>query len=105
MATYDQLISRVNRGDKSILNDPAVSKVKNGIGNTPLHWAALKWEDALKHPDISRVQNNFGDTPLHWAASRWESAAYHQEVRKVRNHQGELPCLLIPNNGVKDGNL
>lgn len=86
-----KLLQRAINRDVTVLQDPNVSKVKNEEGYTPLHYAAMYFEEAVNHPDSSKVKNKWGNTPLHHAAERFEAAIYHPDFDKVKNNYGDTP--------------
>jgi len=89
--SFDNLVSRVWGGDKTVLNHPDIAKVKNNEGNTPLHYAARHFKEALNHPDVAKVKNDRGSTPLHHAAYYFKDALKHPDVSKVKNDVGDTP--------------
>ena len=91
--TDDQIWKKTKDGDSSILSDSRVSTLRNGVGNTPLHWLADRGaKKVLKHPGVSTLKNEYGNTPLHFLAGRGVKGAwFHPDFDKVKNKVGKTP--------------
>ena len=74
----NELFTRVENGDKSVLGVADVFDYVDTDGCTPLHWAADKgWVEVLNHPDVAKRvampesnDDTDGRTPLHLLARR-----------------------------------
>ena len=105
MATYEELIDRVEADDETVLQDPEVSQVRDSYGRTALHYVAARWWKrrmwlaALYHPDIHKVKNLEGITPLHIAASREVIVLYYHPEAKVMQEDGDYVIHTIARMG------
>lgn len=76
-----------------ILWHPDFSKVRNNVGETPLHLLAFCGdENALRHPDVDKVRNVNGWVPLHWLCRMGvKKALEHPSATKVKDTVGKTP--------------
>lgn len=91
---FNELLRRIEKGDKSVLKDPAITE-RSGWGDgkdTLLHDAAYRFVEVLQHPEVSKVRDLLNmETPLHIAAMRYVQALKHKDVARVKDIHGNTP--------------
>ena len=88
---YQAMWKRVMLGDRTALQEPEIATLMDTSNTTPLHLAAMVWEETLRHPLVAKVKNSSGVTPLHYAAKHWVSALQHPEVATVCSISDRTP--------------
>ncbi|MFP3402965.1 MAG: ankyrin repeat domain-containing protein [Acidilobus sp.] len=103
-ADVEALVEAIRRGDaakalallKSV--DPSS---RDGLGNTPLHWAAAYGPEELVKSLLDmrvdpNVRNSSGVTPLHWAAERGHAEVVWLLLQRGTDPNAKDNCGLTP---------
>lgn len=105
----ETLHDEAKKGNTDILHHPEVAKIKNEIGNTPLHVLAgktlndLDANKILEHQDVAKIKNDDGNTPLHYLANNINpSVLTHPDVAKIKNKDGDTPLHFWAANDDRD---